>query len=428
MSKPTQDHARIAVLEVENVKRIQAFRAEIDDDQSLVIIGGDNGQGKTTALDSIKYAVGGKAAIPEDAVRHGAEKADILVKLDNGLVIKRVIKPDGKTSLTVQSKDGAKLSGPQVLLNGLYGALTFDPLAFERMPPAKQLEVIRQLTGLNFSEHDHKRKALFDKRTDVNRRLDEHKKIAANLPPHDASAPKAEISVSEVHDELLDVRNEQSAATQMQDDIVQYESTMTEIHGQIQRLQEKLDALTEKRDSTQRTLEEALSELERKRKPSEIEAELAQVEAINEKVRANQRRAEEQLAIDDLESQATCMTANLKKMDAEKKAAIAAAKLPVDGLSFDENGVYYNGIAFNECSGAEKLRISVAMGAAANPKLRVLLVPDGSLLDDKSMALLAELAAEHDLQVWLERVGDRDKSAIIIEDGMVREALATTEA
>ena len=60
------------------------------------------------------------------------------------------------------------------------------------------------------------------------------------------------------------------------------------------------------------------------------------------------------------------------------------------------------------------------MGLALNPTLRVLLIRDGSLLDDDSMRLIAEMAAKADAQVWLERVGEGDKSAIIIEDGQIR--------
>ena len=50
-----------------------------------------------------------------------------------------------------------------------------------------------------------------------------------------------------------------------------------------------------------------------------------------------------------------------------------------------------------------------------------------SLLDEDSLALLEQLAVEHNLQVWVERVGKNDKTAVIIEDGTVWERDETTQ-
>ena len=54
---------KIIKLETENVKRIKT--ACIEPDGSMVVIGGRNGQGKSSALDSIAYAIGGKALCTE---------------------------------------------------------------------------------------------------------------------------------------------------------------------------------------------------------------------------------------------------------------------------------------------------------------------------------------------------------------------------
>jgi hypothetical protein len=65
---------------------------------------------------------------------------------------------------------------------------------------------------------------------------------------------------------------------------------------------------------------------------------------------------------------------------------------------------------------------AVAMGLAANPRLKVLLVRDGSLLDEDSLRLVATMAAEADAQVWLERVGEGAECSVVIEEGHVRGA------
>jgi hypothetical protein len=103
-----------------------------------------------------------------------------------------------------------------------------------------------------------------------------------------------------------------------------------------------------------------------------------------------------------------------------KDQAIASAKMPVDGLSFGEDGVLLNGVPFEQASDAEQLRASVAIAAAMNPKLRVIRIRDGSLLDDDAMQALAAMAAERDLQIWIERVGEHVNTfGVVIRDGAV---------
>ena len=82
----------------------------------------------------------------------------------------------------------------------------------------------------------------------------------------------------------------------------------------------------------------------------------------------------------------------------------------------------FDGKPFDQASSAEQLRVSVAMGIALNPTLRVLLVRDGSLLDKESFKMMAEMASEADAQVWIERVEDDDHVGIVIEDGAVKGA------
>jgi len=65
--------------------------------------------------------------------------------------------------------------------------------------------------------------------------------------------------------------------------------------------------------------------------------------------------------------------------------------------------------------------LSVAMGLALNPTLRVMLVRDGSSLfaDETGLGLIAALAEKHDAQVWIERASLGEECSVIIDDGQV---------
>ena len=156
---------KIIQLEAQNVKRLKAI--EIRPDGNLVVIGGKNGAGKSSVLDSIAYVLGGKDAIPSQPVRKGEKKATVVCELDN-LIVKRTITATGGGTLTVENKEGAVFKSPQAMLDALCGELTFDPLEFSRMSARKQAETLKGLVGLDFSELENERQSLYDERTRIN--------------------------------------------------------------------------------------------------------------------------------------------------------------------------------------------------------------------------------------------------------------------
>ena len=114
--------------------------------------------------------------------------------------------------------------------------------------------------------------------------------------------------------------------------------------------------------------------------------------------------------------------------DAAKAAAIAAAKMPVDGIGFGDGIVTLNGIPFDQASQAEQISTSMALAMAANPRLRIVLIRDAALLDDDSWKIVTETAEKYDCQVWLETVNSDRPGAIVIEDGHVRQEESALEA
>ena len=148
---------------------------------------------------------------------------------------------------------------------------------------------------------------------------------------------------------------------------------------------------------------------------------MAGIEEHNRKARENADHAKRVEELNGAVRVQEKLNDDLEALREKKAEAIAAADFPVDGLAIDEDGVTFQGVPLAQASGAEKIRISAAIGLAMNPELRVLLVRDASLLDDQSMAALTTFAAEKDAQIWLETVGDRPGACVVIEDGRARE-------
>ena len=415
---------RIIRLEAENVKRLHAV--EIEPDGNVVVIAGRNGQGKTSVLDSIWLALGGGSASKETArpMREGSKKAHVTLDLGD-IVVTRTWTSDDKSTLKVSSGDGhAKYSSPQSMLDNLVGRLSFDPLAFSHQAAKDQLATLLSLVELPFDPIalDREYDSTFDDRTVVNRdklaltaRLDAMPELPDDTPLEEVSTSDlvaefraATALIAEhvrVRNDAVIARNEQTVA----------KTKVDTLEAQLAEAREAFAAAIEHADQ----LTDLAASLDDDPDVSEIETRLSNVETTNIAVRAARARADIVRELDAVTTTSDALTSKLDEIKTLRADGVAAAKMPIDGLAFDAEGVTYNGHPFKDCSSAEQLRVSVAMAMAMNPTIRVVRITDGSLLDDDNMQLIAEMAAEHDFQVWIERVDESGDVGVVIEDGSV---------
>lgn len=424
--------SKIVKLSSENVKRLVAV--EISPQGNVVVVGGANGAGKSSVLDSIEFALGGdpSAKMP---VRRGEEKARIVVDLGD-IVVRRTFTAAGGTSLIVTDADGKKQSTPQAILDKLVGKLTFDPLQFAREKPKTQAEILRGLVGLDFAAHDAEREKVFDERTTVNREAKELQARIAGIPKHEG-LPEKEESTADILEQQRKAADKNAANKTYRDNVATCEGRVLNIKSDIKSQSDLIDDLTKQLNEAARVLVKLEADLVQREKQFEsakadakdlVDVDLTQfatraasVEDSNRKVRQAKQRAELVAQLRAKTEESEKLTDKLDKLDGTKRKAAMDAKYPVDGLAFDTaGGVTFNGIPFDQCSSAEQLKVSVAIGIALNPKLRVLLIRDGSLLDDDSMKVLAKMAGDAQVQVWVERVSVDATTSVVIEDGHVK--------
>ena len=151
-----------------------------------------------------------------------------------------------------------------------------------------------------------------------------------------------------------------------------------------------------------------------------------QIQGISALTEKRSERCAAQQRLSDLQAQAKAKEDESKRlteaMEARTKAkenAISRATMPIPALGFGDGLVLYQGIPFEQASSAEQLRVSTAIAMAANPKLKVIRITDGSLLDSDSLAMLHAMAEENGFQVWLEVVSDSKNIGVVISDGEV---------
>lgn len=425
---------RIVRLETANIKRLRAV--EISPEGNLVVIGGRNGQGKTSVLDSIVYALGGKAEICDEPLRRGEDHGHVVLDLGD-LIVRRTFTEGGGGQLTVENGEGATYKSPQKMLDRLHGKLSFDPLAFSGMKSHEQNETLRKLVELDTSELDVSIESAFDERTMVNRTVRNFEGQLEGIAEHEGVGTD-EVSIVELVAERDRRTVHNGRALVLTADIDAALLLAEEAQKSIERWEARNRELEEKLKDSRKCCHESGQDAHRHRLHAEtlqadldafeyedvasVAAKLEGAEARNAKARENAQRAEVAQELDGSRQTAATLTAQLGELKAKRAALIEATDFPVDGLGFAEDGVTFAGIPFAQASSAEQLRVSVAIGLAMNPRLRVLLVHDGSLLDEESLRLIAEMAAEHEAQVWIEVVRTDNDVQVVIEDGKVKPA------
>lgn len=437
---------RIVELRAENVKRIRAIT--IRPDGNVVTISGENGAGKSSTLDAIMYAMGGKSSHPPEVIRRGEASAQVVLELDDLVVERRWVAGDehmaGGTTLEVRSKDGAKYSSPQAMLDKLVGSLTFDPLAFLRLEPKKQAETLRELLGLDTAAIDGAHDALYKKRTAVTAVGKELRARFDAMPSPAADVPDQSVNVAELLDEQARLQKQKDSNEALRRRAViladaveravlrkaEADALVTKLKADLARAEQSFSDECVTIERLTREKEEEAAELAALVDPdvAGVTARIRSAETTNAAVRAKQARAEleQQLLAKRTEKQQ--LDEQLEQLAAAKAQLFAAAKFPVPGLAFTTEGLTLNGFPLEQASSAERLRVSLAMGLALNPKLKVVLIRDGSLLDAKALALVGEMAAAADAQVWLERVAGDHPVGIVIEDGQVAGLTAVESA
>lgn len=427
---------KILSLRADNFKRLQVV--EINPDGNLVRITGKNGQGKSSVLDAIEAVLGGGRALPPRPVRKGAKHAKIIADLGS-LVVSRRFTADGATSLQVESADGSVLNSPQRVLDELFARFSFDPIALLRMDGKKQLETLRSVVkvDVDLEQLDGRNTRDYNARTDLNRDAKQLRaRIAAmDVPDLPVGASPKEVDTADILSRIegaaaanAEVEQRKVRREQVAEGIARRRAKNAEVLHQVLQLRsqiESLEAAIETNESEAVSMQAKLDEAEALPELVDVTALRVQLDngtAINKAIERRRERDRLVAEADGIEKQAAALTDAIDERTRQKAEAIANAKMPVAGLSFNDEGVLLNGFPFEQASSAEQLRASMAIAMAMNPELRVVLIRDGSLLDEDGLRLVAELATEKDFQVWVESVDSSGAVGFVMEDGRVKGA------
>ena len=413
---------KILNLHVENIKRIKVV--DITPKGAMVEITGPNEAGKTTLIDSIKWALTGTRSHQGEPIRQGQKHGSVQVALGDDepeMIVTRVFdrkEKDGSvtTRLYVKTPSGASYSKGQSRLDKLFGGLTFDPLEFSRMKPRDQFQMLEKFVpGVSWDRTEAQIKGLYEERTAIGRDA-KRSRLSAESIEVDPHLPEERISADDV---LNDLTTAQAHNVEIAE--LEHSHRVAEAHAVRLRLavggleDQLLDAQTRFRQAQDDR--DALDPVRERIDTGVLSGRLTNINDMNSQFEARDRRNSLMVEANRLDAAYESFSEKIAEVRAGFAAAVEEAEMPVDGITLDDGLVKYEGVPMDQISSGRSIDISADIAIALNPTLRIMLMREGSLLDSKMFARLAAKVEGKGYQWWVERVDESGEQGFYIEEG-----------
>jgi predicted ATP-dependent endonuclease of OLD family len=412
MPEPVQ----INTLEIENVKRIKAVKIECDG-QALTVVGGRNGQGKTSVLDAIAYALGGERYRPSNLKREGSlAHPEIKVTLNNGLIVER----KGKNA-TLKVTDPQGRTGGQKLLNEFVSQFALNLPKFINSSPKEKANTLLQVIGIGeeLAVLEAEEERIYNERLAFGRIADQKQKHADELEEY-PDAPDTPVSASELIQEQQAILAKNGENQRIRDSAAQLSRDRDARLQDVSRLTKELadaEQALQKVNSDLATASKSAEQLQDE-STAEIETKLEEIDAINVRVRANMDKAKASEDAVAHKAQYDEMTAKLEDVRAKKTALLDGVELPLPGLAVAKGELLFNGQPWDCMAGSDQLRAATAIVRRLNDACGFVLIDKLEQMDVKTLAEFGDWLTEQGLQAIATRVSDNgDECSIIIEDG-----------
>lgn len=410
---------KINKLEIENVKRVKAVKIE-PSQNGLTIIGGDNGEGKTSVLDSIAWGLGGGKFKPSQPHREGSMTPPYLhIVLSNGLVVER----KGKNSdLKVIDPDGNR-SG-QDLLNSFVEELALDLPKFMQGNNKAKADTLLKIIGVGeeLAKLEQEETEIYSRRHATGQIADQKAKFAREQEYY-PDAPKNLVSASELIKEQQEILAKNGENQRKR-------GKAAELAKKRDELSARLDELKAEFEKTESLLTETINDCVIAEKDAatlidesteELEQNIREIDEINRKVRANldKDKAEEDAL--QLKKQYDALTQELTDVREKKQELLNHADLPLPALSVENGELTYQGHKWDCMSSSEQLKVATAITRKLKPSCGFVLLDKLEQMDLKTLAEFGAWLEKEGLQAIATRVSTGEECSIIIEDGYVKD-------
>ena len=270
---------------------------------------------------------------------------------------------------------------------------------------------------------ERKETEIYNRRRAIGQIADQKEKFAKEQPYY-PDAHKEPVSASDLIRQQQDILAKNGENQRLRDKALSLHAERNRLAEKVNSLREELERYTKQLMQVDADMTTAYKTSEQLKDEStkELEQNIADIETINIKVRANldKEKAEEDAQAHT--NQYNSLTAELNDVRKAKTDLLAGAQLPLPGLSVEEGELIYNGYRWDNMSGSDQLKVSTAIVRKLNPQCGFVLLDKLEQMDLDTLQEFGAWLEAESLQAIATRVSTGDECSIIIEDGYVQGA------
>ena len=425
----TKEGLKIISTELMNFQSLTHKLVEIQG-KSIVIIG-KNGGSKSTLLRAIQSPLNSEV-IPSKPIKTGEENASVRVVVGGNIdgedkqYVYNIFfnEQNQKGKITVLDEQGTEYK-TRSMQKDILGDISFDVDQFIRLGMTangsksvagvrEQVEILRKFLSpderkkLNSLDSEYKTK--YELRTDVNKDIAKMKLKISEVP----KMTEEEIKTYSI-DKSEEATKLQATLGNISEAMVKWDRVnkgTADTNKKITELEEELKVLKE-----QKAKGEAWLKANAKPQVEELQEQLKAVTEHQKYFNAVSNLNNLVIDLKSEEKQSEVITERLKKIQEEKASVFENSTMPVKGLSFDEDGVYYKGLPFNDDHHPSSTIISVGvqLAIAMNPHLKCIFIKDGSLLDKTTFSKVLKFVESKGYQLFIEMVDWDAKGDVAVQ-------------
>ena len=272
--------------------------------------------------------------------------------------------------------------------------------------------------GPQLAELELQEKAKYDERHTIGVIADQKEKFAKEQPYY-PDAPKELVSISELIQQQQAILAKNGENARKRQNLVVIQNQHDSAAAEVERLEQLLADAKEKESQLAQDMAiantDAMDLLDES--TEEIEKNIAEIDEINRKVRAN-------LDKDKAEEDAKGYREQYKELDnviddirKQKTDLLTNADLPLPGLSVDDGELLYLGQRWDNMSGSQQLQVATAIVRKLKPECGFVLIDKLEQMDQLTLQEFGAWLEQEGLQAIATRVSTGDECSILIEDG-----------
>ena len=438
----------IKKLQLRNFQAIKDFDADFTGD--VYLVKGENEVGKSTILKSIVCLLTGE----RDAVLRNGEKNGFAKMVIGGdgkeyTVELRFTENDPRGTISIKAKDGMRSTNVSMLRTVL-NYRNFDAEEFARWSETaegrrKQIQVVMGLMPPEIANRiktidaevlqtKESRKAI---NANIKYKETELESIKAQMSDGDIETYTEPIDLTVLMQESNKAAEQRAKAENVRVRLSCLKSALLNIPKERERLAAELEKakkayedakafynrsienVSVKETETKGEIENAeqwLSEYDAQLKENAAEK-LAAAQNHNAKCQIVKMFHAKQNEVDAERTKADKLNADLDAYAKERAELVAAAKFPIDGLSFGEDGLTLNDVPFvvGKVSDSQIMEVAAKLIIASNPTVNIFRIGRGESLGAKRLQSIVNLAKQNGFQGFIEQV-ERGQETISVEE------------